>query len=1139
MNWLPFISVCVQVTLVAALGLLAAALLRSAAHRHSVLLAALLCILASPIFYATAAWLGLSITLPAVFPAARENAGAIPLPRPATTMGHQLLRERTELSQATREVPQDSATEESLEPAGSQVPVLTGEVGPLPWRADYLFGATWLLGTLFCFAGVLRSLWKTRVVLKGVRPMHQAMHAGVIAEAERQLGTGGVLRIGTTGKVAGPVVVGIVRPWILIPARYLETLSRGELLQVLIHEGAHALRRDPLLALLQRICGALFWWHPLVHLVNQQLTRAREEVCDNFVLTHIEPERYGATLLRLATLSPSMARVPLAIGMFDGRGKLEDRIRGLLDTSRKITTRVRFRTATAVLGAFALFSVCVAAARVGAQDPSDAAPDAPMIVPNEVEAATLVGTVVSPEGKPAAGIEVLAFQGGKQLDQKFTTDEKGEFRVPKAWREVEEWLTVVAREGRERLGWFDFMMHGHSDLGQKPEDGSFRLVLLPMNRMIRGRVVDDLGQPLAQIPVRINQLVHDVNLTSVHWRYQKLADEPLVLGAVTDNEGRFELKLPANTFAWLGASHPDWVEQQIRATKEVNQVGETKLVRAAKVAGRVIDSRTGKPLFGVSIGAYATKTEILESGGDEAKTDANGNYLIQGLRSGEYTIQLLEGADKTLTAPAYAKALLQPGQTFPADFSLSVGKRLSGRVLDIDTGAPIPSCKVTYTGPARPGADGFSTETNKLGEFEFFVPPGRSSLDATEGRRFGNDSTCTVDVPPDGNPEPVVLKVGEKTESVPGSFKIFLGPPKGLEFLMPYPKLHRLSLDMSEQQFLEIIRKQDLKTHKTAQGETFQFRIALGDGHTLIVMFRQDGSCSGIQRVRGEDAADENVSLADLVRDFNAENRKLQRGLDQPPLTEDEVVAAIQRSQWKPGERNRSEREFAVFKSVAQTRQLPKEAYFAVWTSEEPSTFVVHHLWSIQLFLPSLDGDGFDGFSIRHTKLQEEQIDPKSVAWGKPDADGLSLGMYLAPKKDKYQVGERVRLRLFVRNGGTKTVPVTFANTSHPTPAVTDQLGAKVAVRMGDHWSEKWISGFIGGLELGPGDTHAFRVPFELGIGGAGTNKLIGRVIDARPGQTLQLKVREANGNNRTRVDDEPEPESGIVTFAVAETDPR
>ena len=584
----------------------------------------------------------------------------------------------------------------------------------------------------------------------------------------------------------------------------------------------------------------------------------------------------------------------------------------------------------------------------------------------------VVGTVVTPDGKPVAGIEILAFQGGKQLEQKFVTDEKGEFRVPQAWREVDHWLTVVARDGRERLGWFDFMIHGHSINGQNPKDGSFRMVLLPMSRTIRGRVLDESGLPLPQVSVRITQLGHEVNSESVHWKYQKLGEETLVRGAITDNDGRFELKLPVDSVAWLGTSHPDWVEQRICVTKDKGDVVDTILVRAAKVAGRVIDSRTGTPLVGVTISAHATKTDILESGGDEAKTDADGNYLIQGLRSGEYTIQLERGVDKVLTALAFTKVMLKPNETFSANFSLSAGKRLTGRVLNIDTGEPIPNCKVKCSNPARPNV-GDSTETGENGEFQFFVPPGRSSLDATEGRRFGNDSTREVDVPADGDPEPVILKVGEAIESVPGSFKILLGPPldrkvslhfqrtplvevltkaceaaavnleldddglkgvgytknmavtidsdnvtlrdaltqvlkpfdklsftldknqlfvsnreqvetrerqvaepkpptdekkadvtsppKGLEFLKPYPKLYGLSLDMTEPQFLEIVKQQELKTKEIGEEKYPCYELPLDEGHTLIVMFDKNAKCSGIQRVRGGDAKQHAVEV--------------------------------------------------------------------------------------------------------------------------------------------------------------------------------------------------------------------------------------------------------------------------------------
>jgi hypothetical protein len=57
---------------------------------------------------------------------------------------------------------------------------------------------------------------------------------------------------------------------------------------------------------------------------------------------------------------------------------------------------------------------------------------------------------------------------------------------------------------------------------------------------------------------------------------------------------------------------------------------------------------------------------------------------------------------------------------------------------------------------------------------------------------------------------------------------------------------------MTEQQFLAIADRQKLKLGKSTDGGSTTFAVATGDGHTVIVTFR-NGKCGGIQRLRGED----------------------------------------------------------------------------------------------------------------------------------------------------------------------------------------------------------------------------------------------------------------------------------------------
>lgn len=318
----------------------------------------------------------------------------------------------------------------------------------------------------------------------------------------------------------------------------------------------------------------------------------------------------------------------------------------------------------------------------------------------------------------------------------------------------------------------------------------------------------------------------------------------------------------------------------------------------------------------------------------------------------------------------------------------------------------------------------------------------------------------------------------------------------------------------------------------------------------LFANNQSSGEAAAIENnatVAATDAAAEahESSIAKAVRKFNQESKKLGRGVGQPPLTEAEVLKAIKRADWKrDATRGITEREIAAFLAVVKSRELSKESYLQVWTYQSPTPFRNIRNWDIHLFIPALDRDGFIHVKIRETQLGEEKIDPKSVAWGKPDKEGLTMGLYLSPQKKVYEVGDRVRLRLLVRNDGKAPIKsMTFPNIKWPGTksfTVVDDKGAKVAMRNGhEDWTgPAWLAGAMVGSGFPPDAVRAFNIPFQLGIGGGESNKLVGLVLDARPGQTIKLRMRSHNGSNRTREPSEPVSETGDVTFRVAAAAP-
>ena len=109
----------------------------------------------------------------------------------------------------------------------------------------------------------------------------------------------------------GPSVAGLLRPHISLPRGIDRLLTRRELDAVLIHEAAHARRRDNLIGLVHEIALCGLWFHPLVWLTGSRLAMFRELSCDEAV---IESSRGPDMVTALAKLADPGKSRPLRAG---------------------------------------------------------------------------------------------------------------------------------------------------------------------------------------------------------------------------------------------------------------------------------------------------------------------------------------------------------------------------------------------------------------------------------------------------------------------------------------------------------------------------------------------------------------------------------------------------------------------------------------------------------------------------------------------------------------------------------------------------------------------------------------------------------------------------------------------------------
>ena len=167
-----------------------------------------------------------------------------------------------------------------------------------------------------------------------------------------------------SSRVHSPIVVGPRRTTVILPEKLLDRLDEGQLRCVLAHELTHVRQKDPLVGLIQRLVEASYWPHPLVHVLNRDLARAREEVCDNVALHGTTAPQYADTLLTVALgITPTLA-MPGAVGLMTRPWRLEERVKGLLDPQRRLNTTMNIRQLALMGIALVSGTVLIGGARI-------------------------------------------------------------------------------------------------------------------------------------------------------------------------------------------------------------------------------------------------------------------------------------------------------------------------------------------------------------------------------------------------------------------------------------------------------------------------------------------------------------------------------------------------------------------------------------------------------------------------------------------------------------------------------------------------------------------------------------------------------------------------------------------------------
>ncbi len=200
----------------------------------------------------------------------------------------------------------------------------------LPWLV-----LAWGLGLLVMSLRLLGGLLYVRRLRRHrARPLPAAWTARLGALAARA-GLRRPVALLESGLVAAPLVVGHLRPLVLLPLGAVAGLPVACVEAILAHELAHVLRRDYLVNLLQTLAETVFFYHPAVWYIGQCLRAERENCCDDLATDLVggDPLRLARALTALAEWSQAAVLAPaprLALAATGGRGSLLGRVRRLV-----------------------------------------------------------------------------------------------------------------------------------------------------------------------------------------------------------------------------------------------------------------------------------------------------------------------------------------------------------------------------------------------------------------------------------------------------------------------------------------------------------------------------------------------------------------------------------------------------------------------------------------------------------------------------------------------------------------------------------------------------------------------------------------------------------------------------------------
>jgi bla regulator protein blaR1 len=191
----------------------------------------------------------------------------------------------------------------------------------------------WFAGALFFSLRMITGWWYVDR-LKSEANIVTDEWSDLLQSLSAQLGVKQIVTLAQSTKIETPVVLGFVKPIVLVPIGMFSGLTTEQIETIFIHELAHIKRHDYLINLIQSFIETIFFFNPFIWIISNIIRREREYCCDDAV---IQKRHNAAVYARaLTTLEHArLSRSSFAVSLAENKNQLLNRIKRLMEKSVK------------------------------------------------------------------------------------------------------------------------------------------------------------------------------------------------------------------------------------------------------------------------------------------------------------------------------------------------------------------------------------------------------------------------------------------------------------------------------------------------------------------------------------------------------------------------------------------------------------------------------------------------------------------------------------------------------------------------------------------------------------------------------------------------------------------------------------